>query len=30
VHPIGGRADPITETISVHPGDVVHLTIPPT
>jgi hypothetical protein len=30
VHPIGGRGDPVTETISVHPGDVVHLTIPPT
>lgn len=29
VHPIGGRGDPVTETISVHPGDVVHLTIPP-
>jgi hypothetical protein len=30
VHQIGGRRDPLTETISVHPGDVVHLTIPPT
>jgi hypothetical protein len=30
VHPIGGRSDPVTETISIHPGDVVHLTIPPT
>ncbi|HEX2679986.1 MAG TPA: hypothetical protein VHQ03_01685 [Candidatus Dormibacteraeota bacterium] len=29
VHPIGGRGNPITETISVRPGDVVHLTIPP-
>ncbi len=29
VHPIGGRANPITETIAVRPGDVVHLTIPP-
>lgn len=29
VHPIGGRADPISETISVRPGDVIHLTIPP-
>lgn len=29
VHPIGGRGDPLTETISVRPGDVVHLTIPP-
>jgi hypothetical protein len=29
VHPIGGRGDPLTETISVHPGDVVQLTIPP-
>jgi hypothetical protein len=29
VHPIGGRANPITETISVRPGDVIHLTIPP-
>jgi hypothetical protein len=29
VHQIGGRGDPITETISVRPGDVVHLTIPP-
>lgn len=29
VHPIGGRGDPLTETISVRPGDVVQLTIPP-
>ena len=29
VHPIGGRGNPITETISVRPGDVIHLTIPP-
>ena len=29
VHPIGGRGNPITETISVHPGDVIELTIPP-
>lgn len=28
-HPIGGRTNPRTETISVHPGDVVELTIPP-
>jgi len=30
VHPIGGRGNPITETITVHPGDVIQLTIPPT
>jgi hypothetical protein len=30
VHPIGGRGNPITETISVHPGDVIRVTIPPT
>lgn len=30
VHPIGGRGNPISETITVHPGDVIHLTIPPT
>jgi len=30
VHPIGGRSNPISETITVHPGDVIHLTIPPT
>jgi hypothetical protein len=29
VHQIGGRGDPLTETISVRPSDVVHLTIPP-
>jgi hypothetical protein len=29
VHPIGGRGNPITETISVRPGDVIRLTIPP-
>jgi len=29
VHPIGGRGTPITETISVRPGDVIRLTIPP-
>ena len=29
VHPIGGRGNPRTETITVHPGDVVELTIPP-
>lgn len=29
LHPIGGRSNPISETISVRPGDVVHLTIPP-
>ena len=29
VHPIGGRGSPITETISVKPGDVVQITIPP-
>ncbi len=29
VHPIGGRGNPITETMTVHPGDVIHLTIPP-
>ena len=29
VHPIGGRANPITETVTVRPGDVIHLTIPP-
>jgi len=30
VHPIGGRSNPISETITVHPGDVIHLTITPT
>ncbi len=29
LHPIGGRANPVTESITVHPGDVIHLTIPP-
>ena len=29
LHPIGGRANPVSETITVHPGDVIHLTIPP-
>ena len=29
VHPIGGQGNPITESISVHPGDVIRLTIPP-
>lgn len=29
LHPIGGRSNPISETISVRPGDVIHLTIPP-
>jgi len=29
VHPIGGRDNPRTETISVQPGDQVELTIPP-
>ncbi len=29
LHPIGGRGSPVTETITVHPGDVIHLTIPP-
>jgi len=29
VHPIGGRANPTSETMTVHPGDVIHLTIPP-
>jgi len=29
LHPIGGRSNPVTETISVRPGDVIHLTIPP-
>jgi hypothetical protein len=30
VHPIGGRGNPITESVTVHPGDVIQLTIPPT
>jgi hypothetical protein len=29
VHPIGGAANPISETVTVRPGDVIHLTIPP-
>jgi len=29
LHPIGGRSNPRTETISVHPGDQVNLIIPP-
>ena len=29
LHPIGGRSNPVSETITVRPGDVVHLTIPP-
>lgn len=29
IDPIGGRASPRTETIVVHPGDVIELTIPP-
>ena len=29
LHPIGGRGNPLSETISVRPGDVIHLTIPP-
>jgi len=29
VHPIGARANPISETVTVRPGDVIHLTIPP-
>jgi len=29
LHPIGGRANPVSETISVRPGDVIQLTIPP-
>src|SRR5213592_251527 len=29
LHPIGGRANPVTESITVRPGDVIHLTIPP-
>src|SRR2546429_4819648 len=29
VHPIGGRSNPISETITVRPGDVIQLTIPP-
>lgn len=29
LHPIGGRGNPVSETVSVRPGDVIHLTIPP-
>lgn len=29
VHPIGGRGNPRTERITVYPGDVVELMIPP-
>jgi len=29
LHPIGGRGNPRTETISVQPGDQLELTIPP-
>src|SRR5438874_1400694 len=29
LHPIGGRGNPLSETISVRPGDVIRLTIPP-
>jgi hypothetical protein len=29
LHPIGGRANPRSETISVRPGDEVELTVPP-
>jgi hypothetical protein len=29
IHPIGGRGNPRTETISVQPGDVIELTISP-
>src|SRR6266498_5417300 len=29
LHPIGGRGNPITERISVRPGDVITLRIPP-
>ena len=29
VHPIGSDAHPMSETILVRPGDVIHLTIPP-
>lgn len=28
-HPIGGRGDPISETITVSPGDTIRLIIPP-
>src|SRR5260221_10180473 len=29
LHPIGGRSDPVTRTISVHPRDGIHLRMPP-
>jgi hypothetical protein len=29
LHPIGGRANPRSETISVQPGDEIHLIVPP-
>ena len=29
LHPIGGRTNPRTETISVQPGDQIMLTVPP-
>ena len=29
LHPIGGRRNPISETITVMPGDQVKLTVPP-
>src|SRR5438128_6934621 len=29
LHPIGGRSTPVSETTSMRPGDVIHLTIPP-
>jgi hypothetical protein len=29
LHPIGGRSNPISETITVRPGDVIQLRIPP-
>jgi hypothetical protein len=29
VHPIGARGNAISERMSAHPGDVIHLTIPP-
>jgi len=28
-HPIGGRGDPVSETITVGPGDEIRLVIPP-
>ncbi|HYT05465.1 MAG TPA: hypothetical protein VEM13_11365 [Gemmatimonadales bacterium] len=29
LHPIGGRGNTISETVTVRPGDVIQLTIPP-